>query len=77
MAPRIPLNTVCVVGLGYIGLPTAAVLAQAGKTVVGVDVEQTTVDAINDGRVPFAEEGLEAVVAGVVAQGRLSAADSM
>lgn len=77
MAPRIPLNTVCVVGLGYIGLPTAAVLAQAGKTVVGVDVEQTTVDAINDGRVPFAEEGLEAVVAGVVAQGRLSAGTVM
>ncbi|MBM7502069.1 UDP-N-acetyl-D-mannosaminuronic acid dehydrogenase [Brachybacterium muris] len=68
-----PLDTVCVIGLGYIGLPTAAVLAQAGKTVIGVDIKQDTVDAINAGQVPFVEEGLEAVLAGVVAQGKLSA----
>ena len=68
-----PLDTVCVIGLGYIGLPTAAVLAQAGKTVIGVDIKQATVDAINAGQVPFVEEGLEAVLAGVVAQGKLSA----
>ncbi len=77
MSPHIPLNTVCVIGLGYIGLPTAAVLAQAGKTVIGVDVEQSTIDAINEGQVPFVEEGLDAVVAGVVAQGRLSAMSDM
>src|SRR5699024_10494064 len=41
-----PLDTICVIGLGYIGLPTAAVLAQAGKTVVGVDVKQSSVDAV-------------------------------
>lgn len=69
----IPLDNVCVIGLGYIGLPTAAVLAQAGKNVIGVDVKQANVDAINAGTVPFVEEGLETVVAGVVAQGRLSA----
>lgn len=68
-----PLDTVCVIGLGYIGLPTAAVLAQAGKTVIGVDIKQANVDAINAGQVPFVEEGLEAVLAGVVAQGKLSA----
>ena len=68
-----PLDTVCVIGLGYIGLPTAAVLAQAGKTVIGVDIKQGAVDAINGGQVPFVEEGLEAVLAGVVAQGKLSA----
>lgn len=68
-----PLDTVCVIGLGYIGLPTAAVLAQAGKTVIGVDIKQDNVDAINAGQVPFVEEGLEAVLAGVVAQGKLSA----
>jgi UDP-N-acetyl-D-mannosaminuronic acid dehydrogenase len=67
------LQTVCVIGLGYIGLPTAAVFAQAGKTVVGVDVKQSTVEAINAGRVPFVEEGLETVVAGAVAQGKLRA----
>jgi len=76
MSPKIPLNTIGVIGLGYIGLPTAAVLAQAGKTVVGVDVKQSTVDAINDGQVPFVEEGLEFVVAGVVAKGKLSARTS-
>ncbi|PZO61939.1 MAG: UDP-N-acetyl-D-mannosamine dehydrogenase [Pseudoxanthomonas suwonensis] len=68
-----PLDTVCVIGLGYIGLPTAAVLAQAGKTVIGVDIKQDNVYAINAGKVPFVEEGLEAVLAGVVAQGKLSA----
>ncbi|MFI8778702.1 UDP-N-acetyl-D-mannosamine dehydrogenase [Brachybacterium paraconglomeratum] len=73
MSPDVPLDTVGVIGLGYIGLPTAAVLAQAGKTVIGVDIKQANVDAINAGKVPFVEEGLESVVAGCVAQGRLSA----
>ena len=59
MSPNVPLDTVGVIGLGYIGLPTAAVLAQAGKTVIGVDVKQSSVDAINAGEVPFVEEGLE------------------
>lgn len=73
MSPNLPLDTVAVIGLGYIGLPTAAVLAQAGKTVIGVDVADATVEAINAGTVPFVEEGLETVVAGTVAQGKLSA----
>lgn len=73
MSPNVPLDTVAVIGLGYIGLPTAAVLAQAGKTVIGVDIKQANVDAINAGKVPFVEEGLETVVAGTVAQGKLSA----
>ncbi|MEE1617854.1 UDP-N-acetyl-D-mannosamine dehydrogenase [Brachybacterium sp. J153] len=73
MSPSVPLDTVAVIGLGYIGLPTAAVLAQAGKTVIGVDIKQSNVDAINAGKVPFVEEGLETVVAGTVAQGKLSA----
>lgn len=73
MSPNLPLDTVAVIGLGYIGLPTAAVLAQAGKTVIGVDVAHATVEAINAGTVPFVEEGLETVVAGTVAQGKLSA----
>lgn len=64
---------ICVIGLGYIGLPTAAVLAQAGRTVIGVDLKESSVDAVNAGQVPFVEDGLETVVAGVVAKGRLSA----
>ncbi|MBB5830254.1 UDP-N-acetyl-D-mannosaminuronic acid dehydrogenase [Brachybacterium aquaticum] len=73
MSSQHPLDTVAVIGLGYIGLPTAAVLAQAGKKVIGVDVSQRTVDAVNAGTVPFVEEGLETVVAGTVAQGKLTA----
>lgn len=73
MAHSKHLDTVCVIGLGYIGLPTAAVLAQAGKRVIGVDVSEATVDAVNAGTVPFVEEGLELVVAGAVAHNRLSA----
>ena len=66
-------QTVCVVGLGYIGLPTAAILAANGNSVIGVDVNPRHVDEINAGRVPFVEPDLESVVAGVVAQGRLHA----
>lgn len=66
-------QTVCVVGLGYIGLPTAAILAANGNDVTGVDVNPRHVEEINAGRVPFVEPDLESVVAGVVAQGRLRA----
>jgi UDP-N-acetyl-D-mannosaminuronic acid dehydrogenase len=68
-----PTQTVCVVGLGYIGLPTAAILAANGNNVTGVDVNPRHVEEINAGRVPFVEPDLESVVAGVVAQGRLRA----
>lgn len=62
-----------VIGLGYIGLPTAAALASRGTTVIGVDVRQATVDAVNRGEVPFVEPDLSAAVAGAVAQGSLRA----
>lgn len=65
--------SICVVGLGYIGLPTAAILAATGSSVIGVDVSPDHVQEINAGRVPFVEPDLESVVAGVVAQGRLAA----
>jgi len=67
------MKTVAVIGLGYIGLPTAAILAANGLTVKGVDVSQRTVDAVNAGLVPFVEPDLGAFVAGAVAQGTLSA----
>ncbi|QQQ61661.1 UDP-N-acetyl-D-mannosamine dehydrogenase [Paenarthrobacter ureafaciens] len=67
------VRTVAVIGLGYIGLPTAAILATNGITVVGVDVNQKTVDAVNRGEVPFVEPDLGIHVAGAVSQGRLSA----
>ncbi|SDN06344.1 UDP-N-acetyl-D-mannosamine dehydrogenase [Actinomyces ruminicola] len=67
------MTSICVVGLGYIGLPTAAVLARAGAEVIGVDVSDRHVDAVNRGELPFVETGLGEVVADVVAQGRLRA----
>ncbi|MDT0165797.1 UDP-N-acetyl-D-mannosamine dehydrogenase [Actinotalea sp. AC32] len=66
-------TTVAVIGLGYIGLPTAAVLATRGAQVIGVDVNPATVEAVNDGIVPFVEPDLAATVAGAVTQGRLKA----
>ncbi|MFV0407357.1 MAG: UDP-N-acetyl-D-mannosamine dehydrogenase [Propioniciclava sp.] len=65
---------VAVVGLGYIGLPTAAILATHGAQVTGVDINPATVAAVNRGQVPFVEPDLEASVAGAVSQGRLNAA---
>ncbi|WAC66506.1 UDP-N-acetyl-D-mannosamine dehydrogenase [Agrococcus sp. SL85] len=68
---------VCVVGLGYIGLPTAAILAAQGHTVIGVDVDEQRVADVAAGRIPFVEPDLESVLAGVVAQGRLTARTTM
>ena len=46
---------ICVVGLGYVGLPTAAVFASRGVQVTGVDVNPKAVNAINDGRTHIVE----------------------
>lgn len=67
------LKTVSVVGLGYIGLPTASVLAARGVDVVGVDINATVVERLNRGLAHFAEPGLDAVVTEAVASGRLRA----
>ncbi len=66
-------SRVVVVGLGYIGLPTAAILASRGITVAGVDVNPNTVEAVNQGRVPFVEPALGEFVEKAVADGTLSA----
>lgn len=66
-------SRVVVVGLGYIGLPTAAILASRGITVAGVDVNPNTVEAVNQGRVPFVEPALGEFVEKAVADGKLSA----
>ncbi len=75
--PEASIRTVAVVGLGYIGLPTAAILATNGLEVIGVDVNLLTVDAINNGDVPFVEPDLGIHVAGAVSQGRLRAQTAM
>ena len=64
---------VCVVGLGYIGLPTAAVIARAGMQVQGVDIAQDVVDTINRGEIHIEEKDLDELVRDVVRSGRLRA----
>jgi UDP-N-acetyl-D-mannosaminuronic acid dehydrogenase len=67
------LPRVSVIGLGYIGLPTAAVIARAGMQVVGVDVSQAVVETINRGEIHIEEVDLDGLVQGVVQRGLLSA----
>ena len=67
------MGRVCVIGLGYVGLPTAAVLASRGVEVVGVDVDPVRVETINSGASPFNEPGLDSLLADAVAGDALSA----
>lgn len=66
-------KTICVVGLGYIGLPTASLLASRGFEVHGVDVNQTVVDTINGGGIHIREPELDVMVRTGVESGRLRA----
>lgn len=64
---------VTVLGLGYIGLPTAALIARSGGNVTGVDVSQHVVDTVNSGKVHIEEVDLDGLVQGVVSRGSLVA----
>jgi len=64
---------ISVIGLGYIGLPTAALLASQGYTVVGMDINQHAVETINQGKIHIVEPDLDAFVRSAVTAGRLRA----
>ena len=64
---------VVVLGLGYIGLPTAAIVARTGASVLGVDITASVVETINAGKVHIEEVDLDGLVSGVVARGSLRA----
>ncbi|MEM7519726.1 MAG: UDP-N-acetyl-D-mannosamine dehydrogenase [Pseudomonadota bacterium] len=66
-------STISVIGMGYIGLPTAAMFAANGVNVIGVDVNQGTVDTINAGQVHIVEPDLDAAVSTAVRDGSLRA----
>jgi UDP-N-acetyl-D-mannosaminuronic acid dehydrogenase len=68
-----PFSKISVVGLGYIGLPTAAVFASRKITVVGVDVNQSTIDTINRGEIHIVEPDLDIAVHAAVTEGYLRA----
>src|SRR5690554_1879634 len=83
MAPEAPrhiiqgylmtFNTISMIGLGYIGLPTAAVFASRKKQVIGVDVNPKAVDTINRGEIHIVEPELDMVVNAAVKEGYLRA----
>ena len=67
------MSRVCVVGLGYIGLPTAAMLASRGHEVIGCDIAERVVELVNAGRPHFREPDLDALLATAVQTGRMRA----
>lgn len=71
------IANVAVVGLGYIGLPTAALMARSGFQVTGVDVSPHVVETVNSGKVHIEEVDLDGLVQGVVQRGTLRASTEM
>ena len=70
----LPTNpSVCVVGLGYIGLPTASLLATTGFRVTGVDISPRVVETINRGEIHIVEPDLDILVKSAVNSGNLTA----
>lgn len=68
---------ISVIGLGYIGLPTAALFAQSGYDVIGVDVDPHVVETINAGKIHIVEPELAGMVYNTVASGRFRATDTV
>ena len=66
---------VVTIGLGYIGLPTSALIASHGTRVLGVDINQNVVNTINKGEIHIVEPDLEAIVSKVVSEGFLKASN--
>lgn len=68
-------ETISVIGLGYIGLPTAAIFASSGKHVIGIDIDKNVIETINRGEIHIAEPGLNKIVKEAVDCGKLRALD--
>ena len=66
-------KSICVIGLGYIGLPTASLLGTKGYRVHGVDVSPEVVETINQGRIHIVEPDLDILVKSAVGSGNLRA----
>ena len=65
------LKKVCILGLGYVGLPTASMFATSGFEVVGVDSNQSIVETLNRGNIHIKEPGLHTLVQAAIRSGRL------
>lgn len=77
ISPTDSFKSLCVIGLGYIGLPTAAFIASKGIEVTGMDTNQSYVDRINAGEVPFFEPDFEETLTRVVRDGSLKASSEV
>jgi len=62
---------ITIIGLGYIGLPTAAIFAKSGMEVLGYDINERVINALNKGKIIIEEPGLEDLVKEVVDKGSL------
>ena len=71
--PEVPSPDIAVIGFGYIGSVIAAVLAERGFSVVGIDTNAAMIAEVQAGRCPIPEPGLAELVAKGVASGRLTA----
>ena len=67
------IEKISVIGLGYVGLPTAAIIASYGVEVLGVDIDPTVVSSITEGKAPLVEPGLDKLVKSAVTSGKLQA----
>ncbi len=71
---KVNFNKVCVIGLGYIGLPTASTFAAKGITVLGVDVNAVVIETLNRGEIHIHEPGLREAVSNAIQSGNFKAA---
>src|SRR6202158_6570020 len=69
--PDLRMNTICLLGLGYIGLPTGSIFALAGKDVIGVDPSPRVQAALRSGLAFFDEPELQTLVTAAINSGRL------
>lgn len=67
------INKVCFIGLGYVGLPTAALIASKGVQVHGVDINKEAVKTINSGKTHIEEADLQDIISSTIANGTLKA----
>ena len=66
------MSNCCIIGLGYIGLPTAALIAMSNQNVIGVDINQNILEMIRNGHVHFYEPGLLEILKKVISNKKMT-----
>ena len=66
-------NSVSIIGLGYIGLPTAVLLSKHGNYVIGVDTNEKVVETLNSGKIHIKEPGLKSLLIRAIEDGNFNA----